>query len=125
MARPLLTDELWAIVAPLRPPIPPRPKGGRPRVPDRACLTGNLIVLKTGLPWDYLPQELGTSRPLRRLCCVGGEVDVGTVKVGSSQLVRRQGDAQLIIDHHTGVCESIQTYLLGRLRRRLAYRRRR
>ena len=41
------------------PPESPKPKGGRPRVPDRAALTGILFVLKTGLPWEYLPQELG------------------------------------------------------------------
>jgi transposase len=59
MAKPLLTDELWAIVEPLLPPTPPRPKGGRPRVPDRACLTGILFVLRSGIPWDLLPLELG------------------------------------------------------------------
>ena len=31
-------DELWAAVAPLLPPEPPKPKGGRPRVPDRVAL---------------------------------------------------------------------------------------
>ena len=59
MAKPLLPDELWAIVAPLLPPEPPKPKGGRPRVPDRACLTGILFVLRSGIPWEYLPRELG------------------------------------------------------------------
>lgn len=59
MSKPLLPNELWAIVAPLLPPEPPGPKGGRPRVPDRACLTGIIFVLKTGIPWEYLPQEMG------------------------------------------------------------------
>lgn len=35
------------------------PKGGRPRIDDRAALTDILFVLKTGIPWDYLPRELG------------------------------------------------------------------
>ena len=35
------------------------PKGGRPRVDDRAALTGILFVLKTGIPWEMLPQEMG------------------------------------------------------------------
>ena len=50
MAKPLVSDELWALVAPLLPPEPPKPKGGRPRVPDRACLTGIIFVLKIGHP---------------------------------------------------------------------------
>ena len=33
--------------------------GGRPRVPDRAVLTGIIFVLKSGIPWEMLPQELG------------------------------------------------------------------
>jgi len=59
MNKPLVPDELWAIVEPLLPPEPPRPKGGRPRVPDRAALTGIIFVLRTGIPWDMLPQEMG------------------------------------------------------------------
>jgi transposase len=59
MSKPLLPDDLWVIVAPLLPPEPPKPKGGRPRVPDRAALTGILFVLKSGIPWEMLPQELG------------------------------------------------------------------
>ena len=59
MAKPLVSDELWALVAPLLPVEPPKPKGGRPRVPDRAALTGIIFVLKSGIPWELLPQELG------------------------------------------------------------------
>ncbi len=59
MKKPLVPDDLWAIVEPLLPPEPPRPKGGRPRVPDRAALTGIIFVLKRGIPWEMLPQEMG------------------------------------------------------------------
>lgn len=59
MAKPLVTDELWELIKPHLPPEPPKPLGGRPRVSDRACLTGILFVLKTGMPWEYLPQEMG------------------------------------------------------------------
>ncbi len=59
MAKPLVTDDLWDVIEPLLPKRPPRPKGGRPVVDDRAALTGILFVLKTGLPWEYLPQEMG------------------------------------------------------------------
>jgi transposase len=57
--KPLVSDELWALVAPLLPPEPPKPKGGRPRISDRAALTGIIFVLKSGIPWEMLPQELG------------------------------------------------------------------
>jgi transposase len=59
MPKPLVTDELWTVVEPLLPKQPPKPKGGRPRVNDRAALTGILFVLKTGIPWEMLPQEMG------------------------------------------------------------------
>jgi len=59
MSKPLVPDDLWAIVAPLLPPERPRPNGGRPRVPDRACLTGIIFVRKSGIPWEMLPQEMG------------------------------------------------------------------
>jgi transposase len=59
MAALLVTDDLWAIVEPLLPKHEPSPKGGHPRVPDRVCLTGILFVLKTGLPWEDFPLEMG------------------------------------------------------------------
>jgi transposase len=59
MARTLVSDELWEIVEPLLPPEPPKPQGGRPRIPDRAALTGIIFVLKSGIPWEMLPQEMG------------------------------------------------------------------
>jgi transposase len=59
MARPLVSDELWAIVEPLIPEVPRRYKyPGRKRIPDRQVLTGILFVLQTGIPWEYLPQEM-------------------------------------------------------------------
>ncbi len=59
MAKPLVTNELWAVVEPLLPKEPPKPQGGRPRVDDRAALMGILFVLKTEIPWEMLPQERG------------------------------------------------------------------
>ena len=61
MAKPLLDDELWEIIEPLLPP----PKRRRRRYPGRRPLdrrkvvTGIMFVLKTGIPWEDLPQELG------------------------------------------------------------------
>ena len=59
MAKELVSDELWEIVEPLLPEEPPKPQGGRPRVDDRAALTGSVFVLKSGIPWEMLPQEMG------------------------------------------------------------------
>ena len=58
MASPLISDEVWSILAPLLPPERGRPKGGRPPVPARAALTGILFVLRTGIPWEMLPREM-------------------------------------------------------------------
>lgn len=55
MSKPLESDELWAIIAPLLPPEPPKPKGGRPRLDDRRVLTGIIFVLKSGIGWELLP----------------------------------------------------------------------
>lgn len=59
MAKPLVSDELWELVEPLLPPLKPSPKGGRPPVGNRAALAGILFVLRTGIPWEMLPQEMG------------------------------------------------------------------
>ena len=65
MAKPILPDELWTIIEPLIPVHTPSPKGGRPRLDNRATLTGILFVLRTGLLWEYLPQELGCGSGMR------------------------------------------------------------
>ena len=59
MAKPLLPDELWRQIEPLLPPHSPHPKGGRPFLDDRKVLTGLLFILKTGISWVDLPQEMG------------------------------------------------------------------
>ena len=61
MAKPILDDALWELIGPLLPPPKPRRRRhpGRKPVPHRATLTGILYVLRTGIPWEYLPQEMG------------------------------------------------------------------
>jgi len=60
MASPLVSDELWEVVEPLIPKVERRYRyPGRKRVPDRQTLTGILFVLRTGIPWEALPQEMG------------------------------------------------------------------
>jgi transposase len=59
MAAVLVPDGLWDLIQPLLSPAKLEAKGGRPRVPDRACLKGILFVLRSGIPWEMLPKELG------------------------------------------------------------------
>lgn len=60
MAKLLVDDELWALVEPLLPPAKPRRRlhPGRKPLDSRKVLTGILFVLKTGIPWEDLPQEM-------------------------------------------------------------------
>jgi transposase len=61
MAKPILDDRLWKRIEPLLPPPKPRRfrYPGRKPVENRAALTGILFVLRTGIGWEYLPQEMG------------------------------------------------------------------
>lgn len=59
MAKSLVSDELWELIEPLLPPEKPKPNGGRPPVPNRQALIGILFVLRSGVPWEMLPQEMG------------------------------------------------------------------
>lgn len=60
MAKPLVSDELWARIEPELPVITRRARyPGRKRIADRQVLTGILFVLKTGIPWEDLPREMG------------------------------------------------------------------
>jgi transposase len=56
----IVSDELWARIEPLLPVVPRRADHpGRRRLDDRKVLCGILFVLYTGIPWEFLPQELG------------------------------------------------------------------
>ena len=61
MAKPVLDEALWELIEPLLPRRKRRRRRhpGRRPLSDRAALTGILFVLKTGVPWGYLPAEMG------------------------------------------------------------------
>jgi transposase len=107
MRSDLLPEPLWQEIEGLLPPHPRSPKGGRPRVSDRACLTALVYLLREGCTYRGLPcQELGCGSgvtvwrrlqewtqagiwtPLHRRLLEhlgrAGEVDVRTVVADSS-----------------------------------------
>jgi len=61
MAKPLLSDEIWEEIVALLPPPKPRRFSfpGRKPVDNRKVFTGILFVLKSGIPWEELPREMG------------------------------------------------------------------
>lgn len=74
MAKPLVSDTLWSYIQPLLPTPKPRRfrYPGRKPISDRQALTGILFFLKTGIPWEDLPSELGCGCGMtcwRRLRC--------------------------------------------------------
>ena len=54
-----ISAALFKKIEPLLPQFELSPKGGRPRVSDEMALNGIVFVLRTGIPWEELPQELG------------------------------------------------------------------
>src|SRR5919112_2798776 len=60
MAKPLVDDALWERIEPLLPVVERRYRyPGRKRIADRRALAGIVFVLKTGIPWEDLPAEMG------------------------------------------------------------------
>ncbi len=61
---PLLSDEQWAVIEPLLPPV----KGamGRPLRDHRPVVEGAIYRLKSGIPWRYLPAQFGAWQTVHR-----------------------------------------------------------
>jgi transposase len=61
MSHTLIDDAIWTRLAPLIPPRRVRRghRHGRKPIPDRAILTGILFVLRSGIPWQMLPRQMG------------------------------------------------------------------
>ena len=95
MPKELIDDQLWALIEPLLPEAAPRNRryAGRKPIPDRAVLTGIVFVLRAGLAWNLLPQEMGC---------------------GSGSTCWRRLDER----HKTGVWQRMHETMLAQLRRR-------
>src|SRR5262249_43869879 len=61
MSHALIDDAIWARLEPLLPKRRPKRghRHGRSPIPDRAILTGILFVLRSGIPWQMLPRQMG------------------------------------------------------------------
>src|SRR5215468_11425967 len=61
MSKALIDDDLWIRIEPLLPKRRRRNRqyAGRKPIPDRAVLTGILFVLRSGIPWNMLPPQMG------------------------------------------------------------------
>jgi transposase len=61
MSHELIDEAIWTRLAPLIPARRVRRghRHGRTPLPDRAILTGILFVLRSGIPWQMLPRQMG------------------------------------------------------------------
>lgn len=95
MSQALIDDAIWARLEPLLPKGRPKRghRHGRTPIPDRAILTGILFVLRSGIPWQMLPRQMGC----------------GSGSTCWRRLIRWQ---------RTGVWQRLHETLLAELRRR-------
>ena len=70
MAKPLVSDALSQVIAPLLPGESAKSKGGRPHVPNRAVRTAILFVRKTGI-------HVAAARPVGNGCATGARQGLG------------------------------------------------
>src|SRR5947208_6193697 len=112
MAKPLLPDQLWELIQPLIPPHPPQPKGGRPWLDPRKVLTGIIFVLKTGIPWEDLPQEMGCGSGMSCLNYLKAWQAAG-VWVSLHQLLLQELEDADKIDWDRGAVDDTRVRALG------------
>ena len=118
MARVLVSDELWDLVEPLIPKVPRRHRfPGRKRIDDRRVLTGILFVLQTGIPWEYLPREMGCGSGVTCWRRLREWQDAGVWRRLHELLLARLHRADLI-DWERAVVDSSHVRAVGGARRR-------
>ena len=78
-------DEVWMLIEQVLNALSPaKPKGQR-RVDLRRVLNGVIFRLRTGCPWQQLPQPVGDDSPVprhfQRWCTLGGFAPIWTILV--------------------------------------------
>ena len=102
--KPLLPDDLWNEIEPLLPKPRPHPKGGRPPLDNRKALTGIIFILKTGIPWEYLPAEMGCGcgmtcwRRLKAWFLAGVWDQIHTVLLSRLRFLKKLDFSRFLID---------------------------
>jgi len=122
MPRKLVSDELWKLIEPILPPLKPRRfrYPGRKPMDRRKALTGILFVLKSGIPWEMLPKEMGCGsgmscwRYLRKWQEAGVWQRVHEVLLAKLRKVERIDWSRAVVDS-----ASVRAVLGGRKRARI------
>ena len=95
MAKPLVSDELWQRIEPLclNPSLVASGSPGQ-GLDYRKVLTGIIFVLKTGIPWEQLPQEMGCGCGMTCLNYLNAWQRAGSGRIAPDPLGRARAGRQ-------------------------------
>ena len=127
MGRFDLSDEEWAVIAPL---LPKNVRGPR-RQDDRRVLNGIFYILRTGAPWRDLPERYGPRTSVYNRYVRWGErgvwkgifdalaeevedsflfIDASIVKAHRAASGSKRGNWQKVLDAHAAVAQAKFTW---------------
>ena len=127
MGRFDLSDEEWAVIAPL---LPKNVRGPR-RQDDRRVLNGIFYILRTGAPWRDLPERYGPRTTVYNRYVRWGErgvwkgifdalaeevedsflfIDASIVKAHRAASGSKRGNWQKVLDAHAAVAQAKFTW---------------
>jgi transposase len=114
MAKPLVSDALWQRIEPLLPAPKPRRfrYPGRKPLDRRKVLTGIIFVLKTGIPWEDLPQEMGCGSGMSCLNYLKAWQEAG-VWISLHQVLLQELEDADQIDWRRGAVDASRARALG------------
>lgn len=107
MNRRIVDNNLWQLIEPFIPPPKRRRRRhpGRKPMDQRLIFSGIVFVLKTGIPWKELPQELGFGSGMTCWRHLRDWHKAGVFKKAFRDLLNRL-NAQNKIDWSRGVVDS-------------------